>query len=244
MRKKNLTFGVVWGFLFFSFIFLLSPGGWTLEKNLRLEEKTSSRFSFLIGTFFPEKGRIAYRGGISYFIKNSALEFDGCIFSGQERIYSTRLTLEGSVEEPEVNGRIFIFLNWEWKRIEEEERRENSIYSLFLGERLNFRHGTYLYIEVGGICPGKEETFFLGWSGKAGWKIFSWMEVSAGYGQFLARGRKVRGYDQWTLKEELKFTLGKSYLFVGYEKSSLDDPFYLVNMHLPESFYTYLSIPF
>jgi len=51
-------------------------------------------------------------------------------------------------------------------------------------------------------------------------------------------------YDQWLLKGELKFILGESYLFLGYEKSSLDDAFYLINMHLPEDFYAYSKVFF
>lgn len=244
MRKKNFSFKMGWGFLFFSLVFILPCAGWTFEKNLELEEKATSGFSFLIGTFYTEEGEIAYRGGVSYYIDNSALRFDGCIFPEKEKIYSGRLTLEGWVEEPEVNGKIFIFLNWDWKRMEKEKVRENSIYSLFLGERLNFPYRTYLYTELGAVYPQKEESFLWGWSGKVGWEVFSWMEVSACYGQFLAKDERLQNYDQWILKGELKFTLGKSFLFLGYEKSSLDDALHLINMYLPEGFYAYLKIFF
>jgi len=242
VKKETSLFKILWGTLFFSLAFILTCSGWTLEKKFRFQEKTPARLSLLIGALSAKKeGEMAYRGGISYLRDTWTGRLDVCFSPGEEKKkYSARLQLEGKTKEPEVEGELSIYLNWWWRKIEE---KENRVYSLFIGEKLKFPYKTYLYAELGIAYPGKEGLFLWGWNFKAGWQIVSWMEISARYGEFLTEENKILDYCQWTFKGELKFTLRRNLLLLGYEKSSVNDPFYLLNMHVPQAWYAFLQIP-
>lgn len=245
MKKEAFFFKILAGIFFFSLVFILTCSGWTFAKESGSQEKTPARLSLLIGALYPEEGKMAYRGGLSYSMDGGIVGLDICISPGEERKRSSaRLSLEGKVPEPKVEGEVSIYLNWWWRQIEEKKKRENTVYSLFLGEKLKISSRTYLYGELGIAYPAREALFLWGWNFKAGWQIAPWMEINGQYGQFLTEEDKILDYDQWTLKGELKFTLGRSLLVLGYEKSSVDDPFYLLNMHLPQAWYACLQIPF
>jgi len=245
--KKEVFLLKIWGgILFLSLILIVICPAGALEEEPTVQKTGPARLSLLIGTLYQqEEPRIAYRGGLSYLVDGGIAGIDIGISSGEEkRRYSARLSLEGKVPEPRVEGEISIYFDWWWRQIEEEERRENSVYSLFVGEKLGFPHRTYLYGELGIVHPAREALFLWGWSFKAGWEMAHWIEINGQYGQFLTEKDKILGYEQWTLKGELQFTLDGSLLFLGYEKSSVDDPFYLLNMHLPEVWYVCLERSF
>lgn len=236
---KKVVKRVLGGIFFLSLVFILACSGWTFEK-------IPARLSILIGALYAKKeGKIAYRGGLFHLRDGGIVGLDICLLPDQERKrYSAKLSLEAKVPEPEVEGKLSIYLNWWWRQIEEKKKRSNTVYSLFIGEKRKFSSHTYLYGELGIAYPSREALFLWGWGFKAGWEIAPWIEINSQYGQFLTEEEKILGYDQWTLKGELKFTLGRSLFLLGYEKSSVDDPFYLLNMHLLQAWYACLQISF
>jgi len=246
VKKETLFFEILEGIFFLSLVFILTCSGWAFGKESGSQEKTPARLSLLIGALYAEEeGKIAYRGGLSYPMDGGIVGLDICISPGEERKRSSaRLSLEGKMPEPKVEGEVSIYLNWWWRQIEEKKKKENVVYSLFIGEKLKFSYHTYLYGELGIAYPAREALFLWGWNFKTGWEIAPWLEINGQYGQFLTEEDKIRDYKQGTFKGELKFTLGRSLLFLGYEKSSVDDPFYLLNMHLPQAWYACLQISF
>lgn len=242
MRGKALFFKVPRGIFFLSLLFILSCSGWTAEKESGTEEEARSRLSLLIGTLYArEEGITGYRGGLSYVMDGTTAEVDICFSPGDQRGYSARFALEGKVQEPQVEGEVSVYLTWWWREVDEERRRENRVYSLFVGEKLRFPYQTYLYADLGIAYPQRENLLW-GWGVRLGWEMGPGTGISAQYGRFVADEDTMLSYSQRTIKGELQYGFGENLLLFGYERSSVDDPFYLLNMHLPEVWYVCLKM--
>jgi len=247
--KKATFFKIFWVIPFFVLMFALSNSGFTAEKEHKIQEKIPNNLSLSVSVLYA-KGKMAYRGGVSCFIDIGTIAdtgivgLDVCFSPGDEKKqYSVHLNFEAKSAEPEVEGELSAHFDWWSRKIEEKEIRENTIYSLSVGEKLNYPYQTYLYAEAEIAYPAHEGSFLWGWKVRAGWQVTPWMEINGQYGQFLTDEDKILDYRQQTIKGELKFNFDRKIFILGYEKSSVDDSFYLLDMHLPEAWYLCLQFP-